>query len=208
MVIGESGTGKTTSMRNLDPASTYLIKIIDKPLPFRKSKEMYGAKVHGNNSIVSDNADSILEVLERINKAGTHIKTVVIDDFQYLMANEFMRRSREKGYEKFTQIAENAWRVIFSANTLRDDLVIFFLSHSEVNDAGITKIKTIGKLLDEKITVEGLFTIVLQTLLVDGKYMLMTKNNGHNTIKSPMEMFSSELIENDLVTVITAIKEY
>lgn len=207
LVIGESGTGKSTSIRTLDPKETYLIKVIDKPLPFRKSKEMYSNGASGN-MLVTDDADKILAALDLIHKKGLHIKAVVIDDFQYVMANEFMRRCREKGFEKFSQIAENAWKIIFSANTMRDDLVIFFLSHSEVSDAGITKIKTIGKLLDEKITVEGMFTIVLQSVVVDGQYKLMTKNNGHNTVKSPMEMFDAEIIENDLNHVLTKIKEY
>jgi hypothetical protein len=207
LIVGESGTGKSTSIRTLDPKETFLIRVIDKPLPFRKAKDQY-TQGDGGNMIVTDDAKKILAMLQKISEKGAHIKTVVIDDFQYVMANEFMRRSSETGYTKFTEIGVNAWNIFMAANKLRSDLVIIFLSHSEVNDSGITKFKTIGKMLDEKITVEGLFTIVLQSVLRDGEYMFLTKNNGHNTVKSPMEMFENDLIENDLNSVQQRIRSY
>lgn len=207
LIYGESGTGKSTSIRTMNPTETFLIRVIDKPLPFRKAKEMYKSGNSGN-MLVTDDAKKILSLIQRISDNGDHIKTVIIDDFQYVMANEFMRRANETGYTKFTEIGLNAWNIFMCANKLRADLVIIFLSHCEVTDAGITKFKTIGRMLDEKITVEGLFTIVLQSVVRDGEYKFMTKNNGHNTVKSPMEMFESDLIDNDLNNVSEKIRSY
>jgi hypothetical protein len=207
LIYGESGTGKSTSIRTMDPKETFLIRVIDKPLPFRKAKEVYASGPSGN-MLVTDDAKKILAMIQRISDNGDHIKTIVIDDFQYVMANEFMRRANEVGYTKFTEIGLNAWNIFMCANKLRSDLVIIFLSHCEVTDAGITKFKTIGRMLDEKITVEGLFTIVLQSVVRDGEYKFMTKNNGHNTVKSPMEMFDGDLIENDLNHVSQRIRSY
>ena len=209
LIIGESGTGKSTSLRNLNPDETFLIQVIRKPLPFPKWKEKFHTE-NGKpaNIFISDEASKIQLALKKISDQRPEVKTVIIDDYQYLMANEFMKRALEKGYDKFTQIASNAWSVIDLSLKLRDDLTVFFLSHSEENEQGKTKCKTIGKMLDEKITLEGMFTMVLQTCVKDGQYYFMTKNNGQNTVKSPMGMFESELIENDLQEVINKIKEY
>jgi len=124
------------------------------------------------------------------------------------MANEFMRRSGERGYDKFTEIGEHAWRLVFNARLLRQDLIVIFLSHSDTDDKGKTKVKTIGKLLDDKITVEGMFSIVLNTFVEDGKYYFETQTNGSNTTKSPEEMFAERRIPNDLNLVVQSIHKY
>ncbi len=207
LIYGESGTGKSTSIRTMDPKETFLIRVIDKPLPFKKAKEIFTAGQSGN-MLVTDDAKKILSMLQRVSESGPQFKTIIIDDFQYVMANEFMRRANETGYAKFTEIGLNAWNIFMLANKLRADLAIIFLSHCEVTEAGITKFKTIGRMLDEKITVEGLFTIVLQSVVRDGEYKFMTKNNGHNTVKSPMDMFDGDLIDNDLNNVSQRIRSY
>ncbi|MDE9448107.1 ATP-binding protein, partial [Xenorhabdus bovienii] len=135
--------------------------------------------------------------------------TIIVDDFQYLMANEFMRRSEEKSFDKFTEIGSHAWNVIDNAiRQTPDNLRIYFLSHTEETQIGKVKMKTIGKMLDEKITVEGMFTIVLKTLVKDGQYFFTTQNSGFDTVKSPMGLFDSFEIENDLKAVDDAICEY
>lgn len=195
-ILGHSGSGKSYSLRNLDPEQTGIINVIGKPLPFRG-----GAKIP---SITCDNA---VEICAKLPKMKASV--IVIDDFQYIMANEFMRRSHEKGFDKFTDIGKNAWNIL---NTITQGMKayqrVYILSHTQETDTGGTKMKTVGKLLDEKITPEGMVTIVLQTKVEDGRYQFMTRNNGNNTVKSPEGMFESELIDNDLNAVDDAICEY
>jgi len=136
------------------------------------------------------------------------IKNIIIDDFQYTMANEFMRRATEKGYDKFTQIGQNAWNIISQAGALRDDLKVFFLTHSDTDEMGKSKIKTIGKMLDDKICLAGLFTIVLYSTMIDDRYVFLTQSTSNAIAKSPLGMFEEKIIENDLSYVINKINEY
>lgn len=197
LVLGESGTGKSTSMRNLDPKHVALIQVIKKPLPFRSIGWM---------PYVSDSWETIKKAMSKAANGGR--KRIVVDDFQYLMANEFMRSHNIKGFDKFTEIAFHAWDVLRHAQELPDDVRVYFLSHTATDDQGHTKAKTIGKMLDEKITVEGLFTIVLRTLRNDQGYFFTTENNGFDTVKSPLGMFEQKQIDNDLNAVDRAIVEY
>lgn len=197
MVLGKSGTGKSRSMLNLNPADVALIQAIKKPLPFR-SKEW--------KPFPTDDHSKIIQSMYKATQAGR--KIIIIDDFQYLMANEFMRRSDERGYDKFTEIAKHAWEVITHANSLPDDVRVYILSHTEESDSGQIKIKTIGKMLDEKITLEGMVTIVLRTHIDGDKYFFATQNNGSDTVKSPEGLFESRYIDNDLALVDKAITDY
>jgi len=133
---------------------------------------------------------------------------IIIDDFQYIMANEFMRRSKEKSYDKFNDIGFNAWSIINHAQSVDSDIRVYFMSHVETDMNGKTKIKTIGKMLDEKITLEGLFTIVLGASVSDSKYTFATQNGGSDTLKSPMGMFDDLHIDNDLKMIDDTIIEY
>lgn len=204
LILGESGCGKSTSMRNLNPEDTVIVQSIKKRLPFRNlftemSKE-------GGQIKATDNADMICKLISGAAKAGK--KALIIDDFQYIMANEFMRRSKEKSYDKFNDIGFNAWSIINHAQAVNGDMRIYFMSHVETDMSGKTKIKTIGKMLDEKITIEGMFTIVLGASVNDGNYTFATQNNGSNTIKSPMDMFEELNIDNDLQMIDNTIVEY
>ena len=194
-ILGNSGTGKTTSLRNFKSDEILYINVAKKPLPFRAA---FAETVEG---------DSYVQIAKAIN--NTKKKTVVIDDCQYLMANEFMRRSSEKGYDKFTEIAKNFWTLVNASNNdLAKDVIIYFLAHTDVSETGQEKMKTIGKMLDEKICVEGMVSIVLKTAVKDGRYTFTTQNNGHDTVKSPLGMFDSYEIDNDLKAVDTTIREY
>lgn len=180
-------------MRNFEPEDLKVINVANKPLPFKNKFE----------SISTDDYRKIIAEL-KLNKK----KVAVIDDAQYLMANEFMRRATERGFDKFTEIAQNFWALVNMVKELPSDQVVYFLAHIERDANGNEKIKTIGKLLDEKITVEGMFTIVLKTNVTDGVYSFITQNSGHDTVKSPIGMFPSIVINNDLKYVDEKIRNY
>lgn len=195
MILGESGTGKSASLRNFQPDEVGIINVSGKPLPFRNKLNVYK----------SDSYPQIRKVL-----LGSKAPSIVIDDAQYLMANEFMRRSDERGYDKFTEIAKNFWSLVqeIVAQQMPDDQIVYFLMHTDTSDDGRVRAKTIGKMLNEKITLEGLFTIVLRTSVSDGVYTFRTVNSGSDTVKTPMGMFQTAEIDNDLKAVDTAIREY
>lgn len=192
LILGQSGTGKSTSLRNLNPNDVLLIQAVRKPLPFRSS-EWKALNADGGSIYVTDNAEQIIKIMRKSSR-----KIIIIDDMQYIMANEYMRRSNETGFSKFTEIGRKTWEIFTEASNLADDVRVYMLSHIEQNDQGFTKIKTIGKMLDEKITLEGLVTVCLQTAVINEQYVFMTKNNGQNTVKSPIGLFESDHIENDL----------
>lgn len=207
LILGESGTGKSASLLNVDPKDTILVKSVGKPLPFKSSEwKPWDSNAKQGSVVVSDDWSFIAGVIKRARAYGKHI--VIIDDFQYVMSNEFMRRSEEKSFDKFTEIGRHAWDVIRAAQNAPDDLRVYFMAHTEETQMGRVKMKTIGKMLDEKITVEGMFTIVLRTHTRDGQYLFTTKNNGSDTVKSPMGMFEENEIENDLAAVDATICEY
>lgn len=196
LILGESGTGKSASLRNFTKDEVYLVNVANKPLPFRCKGGQF-------EQVATDNYRDI-----RKGIAATNKPVVVIDDSQYLMANEFMRRATEKGFDKFTEIAQNYWELLQATDKTPDNTITYVLAHLERDQNGNEKIKTIGKLLDEKITVEGMYTIVLKTVVQDGKYYFQTQNSGHDTCKSPMGLFDNFLIDNDLKAVDNAIREF
>lgn len=209
MVIGESGTGKSTSIRNLDPEATFLIQIVNKPLPFRGAKKKFilATKDQEGNKFITDDFEKVGKIIEKINK-NPKIKTLIIDDFQYVMSIEYMRRAEEKGWQKFTDIAAHVFQILEKNLYAREDLNVILLTHAAIDEYGRMKAKTIGKMIDEKITIEGLCTIVLQAKMVDDKYMFQTQSDPTTIAKSPMGMFEEKLIPNDLKLVIDRIEEY
>ncbi len=210
LIIGHSGTGKSTSIRTLSSTETLIINVLDKPLPFRGFKKNYipMREGEGGNYFASDNYTKILACINHVNEKRPDITNLIIDDFQYLMANEFMRRASEKGYEKFVDLANHAWQVINALTSTRSDLYCFVLSHSETDVQGKSKCKTIGKMLDEKITIEGMFTVCLNTAVIDDEYKFLTRNDGMNIAKSPLGMFADKYIPNDLQFVKEQMTKY
>lgn len=220
-IVGESGTGKSTSLRNLNPEETFIISTTGKPLPFRAWKKKYipikieGKNVSGNY-YVSSKWDRILKILQIIDKMMPQIKQVIIDDFQYVLSYEFVDRATEVGYTKFSELAQHAMEILRYSEKMREDCKMIFLTHSEnVGDNVNPKfvIKTVGKLLSEKVTLEGLFTYIFFTKVSEGdsgrmEYKLITNNDGTCVAKTSFGMFEDLEIDNDLNEIIHVIDAY
>lgn len=220
LIIAESGAGKSTSIETLDPKETFIINVANKPLPFRgwKSKYTLWSKENpGGNMYDKANPESIEACLKYVSEKRPEIKSIVVDDFQYMSSFEFFDKADEKGYEKFTKIGAHLARVARMPKDLREDLIIFFLTHAEeatdLEGKRKFKAKTIGKMVDEKLTLEGLFSIVLFGKAKKNKdgvirYVFETQTTGENTCKSPKDMFPTFEILNDLEYVRQSIINY
>lgn len=220
-IVGESGTGKSTSLRNLNPEETFIISTTGKPLPFRGWKKKYSpikisADGISGNYFTSSKWDQIMKILQIVDKKMPHIKQVIVDDFQYVLSYEFVDRATEVGYTKFTELAQHAMEILRYAEKMRDNCKMIFLTHSEnVGDAMNPKyvIKTVGKLLAEKVTLEGLFTYIFFTRVSEGtdgrmEYKLLTNSDGTCVAKTSLGMFEEMEIDNDLNEIIKVIDEY
>lgn len=200
LIIGKSGSGKSTSLRNFDEKELALINVIRKPLPFKKKFES------------TLNTDDYLKILKAM--ASTEKKAIVIDDAGYLITNNFMKKHSSAGsgngvFTLYNDIADNFWRLIESVKTsLSSDKIVYFIMHEDKNDFGDVKPKTIGKLLDEKVCIEGMFTIALRAIADNNKYIFKTQTDGSDVCKTPLEMFAEKEIENDLKKVDLVIREY
>lgn len=204
LILGSSGSGKSTSLRHLDPSKTLLIQCIKKPLPFKATgwKIRVNAQT-GGNIFQTDNPAHIEKAMR-----SSESEIIVIDDYQAVMVNELMNRSSEKGYEKFTDIAKNAWNVFNAAGALAEHRRVYILAHIQTDDFGQTRMKTVGKMVDQTLVPEGYFTIVLRTSVVNGNYLFNTQTNGQDCAKSPIDMFSDAQIPNDLAAVDSAICDF
>lgn len=201
LILGNSGSGKSTSLRHLDPTKTLLIQCIKKPLPFKAAgwKTRITWKSEGN-VIQTDNP----ELIEKIMRSAPH-EVIVIDDYQAVMVNELMNRSAEKGYDKFTDIGKHAFNLFRAAGDLAEDRRVYILAHTQTDDFGSVRMKTVGKMVDQTLVPEGYFTIVLRTEVTNGNYKFSTQTNGQDCCKSPIGMFSDLHIDNDLKEVDAAI---
>lgn len=199
IVYGKSGSGKSRSLLNFGEDEIFLVNVIAKRLPFRK-KFKY--------TMVSDNPDKIMNGLKKMP-----VKTAVIDDSGYLMTNAFMKghsapKSGSSSFDLYNSIADSFWRLlIFIKNELPEDVIVYIVVHEDTSDYGETKIRTIGKLLNEKVCIEGMATVVLRCVVRDGKHMFITQSDGSDISKSPEGMFELE-IENDLKFVDDCIRKY
>lgn len=187
LIMGEPGTGKTFSIRNCNPLETVVINPLGKPLPFPETFETL---------------DGVCNARDICNFIGVKVaegkKLFIIDDFQYTLSIPYMGRIHEGGWDKYNDFTSNYFDIINYAKSLPDDVTVVFMSHVETLENGVTTVKLIGKLLREKITIEGLFPVVLKTGVSDGEYFFYTQNSGHDTTKSPFGMFQDFTIPNDL----------
>lgn len=192
LVLGPSGSGKSTSLRNFEQSEVAVLNVAGKPLPFRKKLDTLNHARYGQ----------IHQAL-----AANKRRAYVIDDSQYLMAFDSFAKAKQKGFDKFVEMAVSFEGMLEAAGRTNADTVVYFLHHSEQGDDGRVKAKTIGKMLDNQLTVEGLFPIVLLAECNDGQYRFITNSDGTNPCKSPIDMLDNPM-DNDLKAVDTAIREY
>lgn len=197
LVMGESGTGKSTSIRNCNPQTTTVVNPVGKPLPFKGKFEMLNSETESRK---------ICKFMKEQAAAGK--KLIVVDDFQYILSVPYMNRIKENGWDKWNDFGANYFEIIEVCKELPEDVVVAYMTHTETLENGVTTIKLIGKLLREKITIEGLFTIVLRTGVNEGKYYFYTQNSGKDTVKSPMGMFPAYAIDNDLNYVADKVRNF
>lgn len=202
LIMGRSGSGKSASLRNIKE-TTFVVNVNKKPLPFK-----------ANENLKIMNCDEYLKIKSSLKLASEKgIKVAVIDDAGYLMTSKFMSGHRQlkgnQSFELYNEIADNFYELIkFITNELPEDMVVYMIMHEEMNDVGYSKPKTIGRLLDEKVCVEGMFTIVLHSLKLDNKYVFATNTDGLDVTKSPIGMFEETYIDNDIQFVTNKIREY
>ena len=197
LIYGRSGSGKSRSLYNFNEDEVFLVQTIKKRLPFRKQFKY---------TLVSDNVLTIMAQLQKMP-----LKVAVIDDAGYLMTNEFMKRHGKKGanqFDLYNDIADNFWSLLDSVKALPDDVIVYFIMHEASNDYGETKLRTIGKLLDDKCCIEGLCTVVLRCVIENGQHFFLTQGTGTDISKSPEGLFDELKIPNDLKAVDSAIREY
>lgn len=209
-IAGESGTGKTTSMRNLNPETTLYIDCDKKGLSWKGWKQQFSGEKR--NYLVTDFPQVALQALRKVNEQDSmkHIRVVVVDTLNGLMVADEMRRTKEKGYDKWQDLAQSIYDLVDYSLTMRDDVTVVFVAHTQTDhdDNGymFTRIKTSGRKLD-KITLESKFSTVLLSKCIDGRYVFETQAN-FSTAKSPMGAFQEKEIDNDITAVIEALKDY
>lgn len=192
LILGDSGSGKSTSLRNFEQGEIGILNIMGKPLPFRKKLQMANHANYG----------TIQQALTK-----NSLRAYVVDDAGYLMSLENFRRAKETGYGKFTDMALNFERLIEWATQTDDDTIVYLMMHYDRDADGHMKPKTIGKMLDEKFNIEGACPIVIQSTIQDGKHVFVTRGDGFNCAKAPIDMLP-DVMDNDLKAVDTAIREY
>lgn len=199
LIIGKSGSGKSASLRNFQPGEVGIVNVLGKPLPFR-------------NKLSSLNTDDYKRVYSVLKNAKTDC--IVIDDAGYLMTNQFMRGHSSTGrgndiFAFYNDLGDQFWHLVrFVVEGLPKNRIVYFMMHEDKNDFGDVKPKTIGRMLDEKVCVEGMFTIVLRSALINGKHVFRTQTDGLDVCKTPIGMFDTDEIDNDLKAVDAVIREY
>ncbi len=219
LIIAESGSGKSSSISTLDPKSTFIINCANKALPFKGWKQYYtsfNSKDNTGNIVSTADAKIILQVMDIVDKKLPQIKSLVIDDWSLVASFEYMNRAQEVGYQKFTDIGKNIYLIGTKFREMRDDLTVFYLTHPEksenIDGDSRIKAKTVGKLVDQLIVIEALFTVVLygkaRKVNKELSYFFETQTDGETPAKSPKGMFNEFKIPNDLELVRTSMISY
>ena len=193
LLVGPSGSGKSTSLRNFTSDEVAVVNVLGKPLPFK-------------SDIKAPKLDNYEQIIKAI--AGTKKKTIVIDDAGYLLTNEFMNKSSIKGYDKYNEMANNFFNLINGIKNLEGGKTVYLIMHEDIDEFGNVKPKTIGKLLDDKVNIQGMFTICIRSAFDNGNYIFRLKTNGQDCVKTPFGMFENETMENDLKEFDKIVREY
>ena len=204
LILGESGVGKSTSIRTLNPEETFIVNVIGKPLPFRGFKSKYKTLSSDGltgNYYATDDTNTIKRIINLVQTKRPDIRNLVLDDFGYTITNSFMRKANQRGYDRFIEIAKDMFDILDIVSNLREDLYCFVMMHTETDNQGRSKPRTVGKMIDQYICIEGKFTTVLHALVTDGNYRFLTNSDGQNMSKSPLGLFEDLYIDNDLQAV-------
>lgn len=193
LIIGKSGSGKSASLRNFKKDEIAIANVLGKPLPFKSDLE--APKV--------DDYNIILQAIQKTDK-----KVIVIDDANYLITNEFMKNSSIKGYDKYNDMANNFWNLVNGIKDVEGGKTVYLIMHEDTDELGNIKPKTIGKLLDDKCNIQGLFTICIRSMYENNQYIFRLKTNGQDCVKTPIDLFDEKQMENDLKLVDQKIREY
>ena len=193
LMIGQSGSGKSTSLRNFNKDEIAVVNVLGKPLPFK-------------SDIKAPKLDDYGQILKAI--AGTKKKTIVIDDANYLITNEFMNKSSVKGFDKYNEMGNNFFNLINGIKNIEGGKTVYLIMHEDTDENGNIKPKTIGKLLDDKVNIQGMFTICIRTMFDNGNYIFRLKTNGQDCVKTPFGMFENDSMENDLKEFDKVVREY
>ena len=193
LLIGKSGSGKSASLRNFKKEEIAIANVLGKPLPFKS--DLDAPKV--------DDYNIILKAIQNTDK-----KVIVIDDANYLITNEFMNKSSVKGFDKYNEMGNNFFNLINGIKNIEGGKTVYLIMHEDTDDEGNVKPKTIGKLLDDKVNIQGMFTICLRSMFDNGNYIFRLKTNGQDCVKTPIGLFNEEQMENDLKLVDEKIREY
>ena len=193
LLIGQSGSGKSTSLRNFKGDEVAVVNVLGKPLPFK-------------SDIKAGKCDDYATILKAI--ANTQKKTIVIDDANYLITNEFMNKSSVKGFDKYNEMGNNFFNLINGIKNIKGGKTVYLIMHEDTDENGYVKPKTIGKLLDDKVNIQGMFTICIRSMFDNGQYVFRLKTNGQDCVKTPFGMFESESMENDLKAFDEVVREY
>ena len=193
LLIGQSGSGKSTSMRNFTKEEIAVVNVLGKPLPFK-------------SDIKAPKLDNYEQILKAI--AGTKKKTIVIDDANYLITNEFMGKSSVKGFDKYNEMGNNFFNLINGIKNIEGGKSVYLIMHEDTDENGNIKPKTIGKLLDDKVNIQGMFTICIRSMYDNGNYVFRLKTNGQDCVKTPFGMFDKETMENDLKEFDKVVRDY
>ena len=193
LLIGQSGSGKSTSLRNFKGEEVAVVNVLGKPLPFK-------------SDIKAGKCDDYATILKAIAK--TEKKTIVIDDANYLITNEFMNKSSVKGFDKYNEMGNNFFNLINGIKNIEGGKTVYLIMHEDTDENGNVKPKTIGKLLDDKVNIQGMFTICIRSMYDNGNYIFRLKTNGQDCVKTPFGMFDDEQMDNDLKAFDEVVREY
>jgi hypothetical protein len=193
LLIGQSGSGKSTSLRNFKGDEVAVVNVLGKPLPFK-------------SDIKAGKSDNYAQILEAITK--TPKKTIVIDDANYLITNEFMSKSSVKGFDKYNEMGNNFFNLINGIKNIEGGKTVYLIMHEDTDENGYVKPKTIGKLLDDKVNIQGMFTICIRSMFDNGNYIFRLKTNGQDCVKTPFGMFENDTMDNDLKAFDKVVREY